>query len=469
MLANLEMNDLGIKLEETLKKICNIYEEDKHQDINKITYTNYEFNKNFYKSLSVHEFKNIREILSKESFKKEIHELNEFIELKKIIKFNYNKIEKINEYLWNFIIIYFEDIGYFKFEKDIFSKLFMEFSSMILDGKNSYFIPLFRLKLDSDSRVCIGPFVLEKNNQTDFRLIKNELVGKNSKIPGYLHSMTHVLHLYLDKKPNISDAQLEPDSKQVDLKDFQLPKNGNSETTDEEDTIPSDYFEKFMIALSIFAPNDVTKGNMFKNFYNFDPNISVRYDDVTILPHSNDIKYESINIDEFKKFYSKFQNIDFKEKHLDFLFLALRNFSYSKHKTDTTDRWLELFIVQECLFSSKGETTFKLLYRQLLFNGNSESEYSNLYEFLSVLKDFRNDVVHGRDHKIPESADLSRFENMLRVSLLNFIDLYVYNKKNQNLWSKNKDFRDYIMKYLDDGLINREKLDVLKKIINEKN
>lgn len=130
---------------------------------------------------------------------------------------------------------------------------------------------------------------------------------------------------------------------------------------------------------------------------------------------------------------------------------------------------LELFIVQECLFSSKGETTFKLLYRQLLFNGNSESEYSNLYEFLSVLKNFRNNVVHGRDHKIPESADLSRFENMLRVSLLNFIDLYDYYEKNPNLWSKNKNFRENIMTYLDDGLINREKLDVLKKIINKKN
>ena len=79
-----------------------------------------------------------------------------------------------------------------------------------------------------------------------------------------------------------------------------------------------------------------------------------------------------------------------------------------------------MFITLEALFSSPGETSFKIAFRAALFLGTDEEEYENILKFIQPLYALRNDILHGK--KLVDEQDLfqlEEFEKSLHNVLLN--------------------------------------------------
>ncbi len=436
--GNLRGQMTKIKLQSSIQRILQdipeIYQNTIFDQEIKSKSTKFEFKNSFYDNDMEIEHIDFTFLFSNLKFQKNLRESNAYDDLMTVIRQKSKKNKNLKNDIFRFIQIYFEHIGSLKFDEEMFLLLFTEFYNSIILEQNSYFCPLFRFELPSMTPPTnFGKIQLTLVNEFDFKTIKEHHVGKFVSTPGYLYRMNSILRLRLDKNEKNPDLVAEK------------------------------LFDDFLFACHIFDAGHVSGGTIFKNYYYFDPNkpaiINQKSPFLQKLPS---LKLK--NIHKFKFFLSRFNRIDFDDQQVEFLSIAIKKFSSSMTKTETVDKIIDLFIVLEALFSSPGETSFKIAFRIALFNGTNEKNYEEIVGFIQPLYSLRNDILHGK--KLIHDDDLSQlreFEELLRNSIRGFLKLYSFYEKNLDTFSKNKPFNKYILNCLDQGLINRKYLEPIMK------
>ena len=165
---------------------------------------------------------------------------------------------------------------------------------------------------------------------------------------------------------------------------------------------------------------------------------------------NNKIKKRKIRL--LKKFYDEFSQINFEDKELAFLKLAIRRFHLSMSRTDSQDKIVDINIALESLFSSAGDTSLKFAQRICTIIADDDEKREFYWNFSKDEYKLRNDIVHGRNPKNQAMEDVSKkLVEITRSSITKFLNLIKH--------YSGKDIRKKILDDLDVGLINRTKLE----------
>jgi hypothetical protein len=432
-----------IKLQSSIQKIIEnipeIYQNTTLDQELKSKSLKFEFKNSFFNNHQEIEHVDFKYLFSNLKFQKNLRESDAYDDLMIVIKQKSKKFKNLRNDVFRFIQIYFEYIGKLEFHEESFLFLFHEFYNSMILKQNTYFCPLFRFELSPlTPPTNFGKIQLTLVNEFDFKTIKEHHVGEFVSTPGFLYRVNSILRLQLD------------------------------ENEENPDGIAEKLFDKFLFACHIFDAGNVSYGTIFKNYYYFDPNKPTIINQKSpMLQKLPSLKLK--NTGKFKFFLSRFNRIDFDDHQVEFLLIAIKKFSSSMTKTETVDKIIDLFIVLEALFSSPGETSFKIAFRTALFNGINEKDYEKIVEFIQPLYLLRNDILHGK--KLIHEDDISQlheFEELLRNSILGFLKLYSFYEENSDEFSKNKTFKKYILSCLDQGLINRTYLEPITKYTKKK-
>lgn len=420
---------------EDIPKICQNVE---FEDELSSTLTKFEFKNSFFTNDREIKCINFKLLFSNLEFKKNWRNSAAYDDLMNVITKQSKKFKNLRNNVFSFIPIYFEHVGKLEFSEKIFLFLFNDFYESVILENNIYFSPLFKFELPPSTKSTkFGKIELGLINEFDYKIIKEHHVGKFGNTPGYLYRVNSTIRLRLDAN------EKNPDS------------------------VAQNMFDKFLYTCHLFDTGNVSYGTIFKNYYYFDPNKPAIISQKTPVLLNPTFNVDSVT--KFKKFFVRFDEIDFNDFQLEFLLVAIKKFSSSITKIEPVDKIIDLFITLEALFSSPGETSFKIAFRAALFLGTDEEEYENILKFIQPLYALRNDILHGK--KLVDEQDLfqlEEFEKLLRKSILGFLKIHTYYKTNKDSFSKNKTFKKYVLDYLDKGLINRNYLEPLRKHTQKK-
>jgi len=398
----------------------------------------------FYKE-SVIKKKDYEEFFSRPSIKQEIENINDFDDTVDIVSgypntkvFSKRGLSAEN-LVHSFIENYIKNADNFKFIDSIFQKTFKSFIKF-LDSEIlqvHYFTPLFRLSFGSKNiEKELGEIKLVKISGDRFKIIKESLVGDGRGVSGELRKLSYVLEVNVDFKNN----------------------------TQEEDKIANKKFEKFIKAAHLFDKGDLKIGPIYKNYSPWMNNASkiLNIQDVVLGPHTLKLKSRSYN--QLKIFYREFCNVDLDTKDWSFIQVAIDRFSSSIFRHNSIDKIVDLNVALECLFSSAGETSLKISNRCAMMVGLDENEQESCWGFIKNTYKLRNDILHGRKGQdVDITNDVIELERIIRVSIRKFLNLSknISKKelKSEGKIKKDETLRDHILKELDLGLINRNRLD----------
>ena len=417
------------------------------QTLNQKSEKCYEFKNDdnkFYKE-SVIRKNDFEEFFSRAKVKQEIEKINDFDDTVDIVSGYPNTKIFLKRGLtaeilvYSFIENYVKNVDDFKFVDSTFKKTFKSFIKF-LDSEVlqvHYFTPLFRLSFSSKYvEKELGEIKLVKISGDRFKIIKESLVGDNRGVSGELRKLSYVLEVNVDFKNN----------------------------TQEEDEIANKKFEKFIKTTHLFEKGDLKIGPIYKNYSPWMNNASkiLNIHDVVLGPHT--LKLKSTSFNKLKIFYHEFCNVDLATKDWSFIQVAIDRFSSSIFRRNSIDKIVDLNVALECLYSSAGETSLKISNRCAMLVGLDENDQESCWNFIKNTYKLRNDILHGRKGQdFDITHDVMELERMIRISIRKFLNLSknISKKelKSEGKIKKDETLRDYILKELDLGLINRTRLD----------
>jgi hypothetical protein len=404
----------------------------------------YEFKQDYFNKTTTVKKNDFGEFFSRKGLIQSLEKINDFDDVVDMIS-GYSNSKAylargidaknlIHLFIENYII-YAND---FKFIESKFNDIFKSFLKF-LDSeilKVRYFTPIFRLSFPSKYRQKeLGEIRLTKINEEQFKIIKESLVGKGTT-PGFLHKLGYVLETTIGFENNP-----EKEDKKADVK-----------------------FKKFLNMVHLFDGGDVKIGALYKNFTPWMTNSSkiLNLNEIQLGP-----KNFKLNLNSYKKlktFYNEFCKSNLENKDWSFIQVAIDRFSSSIFRNNDVDKIVDLNVALECLFSSAGETSLKISNRSAMMVGFDENDRESCWNFIKDTYKLRNAILHGRkgtDFDI--TNDILELEKIIRVSIRKFLNISKnISKKELKLKGKiEKDdtIRDYILKELDLGLINRTRLD----------
>jgi hypothetical protein len=103
--------------------------------------------------------------------------------------------------------------------------------------------------------------------------------------------------------------------------------------------------------------------------------------------------------------------------------IAIRHFNSAYEKTKKVDKFLDLMITCEALFSNPGEkdsVTYKIAWRFSKLLGDNADLRHELYKKMTELYSARSQLVHGNKDKVKDE-DVEKAENFMRDSLKGYL------------------------------------------------
>ncbi len=440
----------------TLKKLCyDLLEEslakckeiDSEEPVKQKQDKEYEFKNDIFNKEVIIVKNDYSEFFSREKVEDALEKIDDFddttdiIATYKTIKELYSKREiEVKKIVHSFIQNYVKAVNDFEFIRDEFNQVYESFFKFLKSDilEVYYFTPIFKLAFPTENKHKeFGKIKLTKIDNEKFKIIKEDLVGKNIAPPGYLHKLAYVLET------------------RVPFEDNRI----------KEDTIARERFEKFLNVAHLLSAGDLKIGGFYKNYTPWTtPVISERHG---MEPSSSKVLELNRNsIKKLKDFHKAYCELKF-GKDWKFIKVAIDRFTSSILRTNPIDKIVDLNVALECLFSSAGETSLKVSNRTSMLAGIDDKKE----RYWNVIKDgykLRNDILHGRKPSDKISVDdIEELEEIIRICIkkfLNFSDnLSVKDLKGQGKLSNGKVVRDYILEELDVGLINRAKLEEFLK------
>lgn len=408
--------------------------------------TKFEFKNNYFnKEVKIMQ-NDFSEFFSRKDVRDPLEKIDDFDDVVDMIS-TYRNIKKlysergieIKNIVHSFIENYVIFVNNFKFVDSEFNTIHRSFSKF-LDLKIleiHYFTPIFRLSFPSkDKQKDFGEVKLKKINEEKFKIIKENLVGKDRSTPGYMHKLGHVLETTVAFKNNI----------------------------EQEDKTANSRFEKFLNAAHLFTTGDLKTGALYRNFTPWTANSSKisKFYDVELGPRL--FKLNKNTSKNLKDFHQAYCEVKLENKDWSFIKVAIDRLSSSILRNNSIDKIVDLNVALECLFSSAGETSFKISNRTAMIVGTDDDEQEYCWNFIKNEYKLRNDILHGRKgENYDVTNDVTELEKIIRFSIRKFLNLSknlskVELKKQKKL-SDGKTIRDYILDELDLGLINRTKLE----------
>jgi len=190
-----------------------------------------------------------------------------------------------------------------------------------------------------------------------------------------------------------------------------------------------------------------------------------RYGNIRSINPNTKYTIMSQEIDNIKKYWnlynnniSKFKNIE-KSKLGLVIQRAARHFYIYHTKDKTEEKFINLIIALEALFSFGQEVTFRMsLYTAIFLEENKNGEDN--YQFVSKMLKLRNKIFHGNytlreieEDKFIDDDDLIKLSSIIRKAILGFIVLYLRgDDKKEDIINKiessifNLDVRDELVK-----------------------
>jgi hypothetical protein len=120
--------------------------------------------------------------------------------------------------------------------------------------------------------------------------------------------------------------------------------------------------------------------------------------------------------------------------------LPIRRFNTAYEKTKKADKFLDLMITYEALFSGKGSDSVnhKLVWDSQDFLGNDSTQCKDLYDKMKKLYGIRNLLVHG-DNDDVDNTSVEQTEDYMRRSIRGYL-----HEMHNNSFTKNDEFTEYL-------------------------
>lgn len=434
------MNNLDLKLDlqNLIKEILIKFDKNEFLEFPRLEVERFHQRNNFLNKIEKKEFVDFQKILGNVLFLEKIKSLGPYQTLDSKLDEALDSHPNIKNEILKFIQIYFESVGQFKFEEEYFEILFEGFEQLVISKNRIIFSPIFRISVDqSISNFRFGRIQIKNMNEYHCKIIKEYYHGKSLSPPGFLFTNNLII-----------EAIFPADELDVDF-------------------LAENEINKFISCCHLYAKGDVTHGVIFRDYHFFNPNQPTIINSEHYIHQKGSI-LELDSIDRFKRFIDKFNELNFNDENLGFLERAIKNFSDSVSKKSDIDAVISLWMAFESLLSSPDGTSMKLAYRMAFLIGNDEDEYEDIYKFVIESYKTRNDISHGKKNISSEDLDdVQKLEEYIRKVIWNILKICYNYSQNRNVNQNSLDYRKKILEILDNGLLNRNKLEELNQITRE--
>lgn len=336
-----------------------------------------------------------------------------FFELQQIITENIRmrnqqSIEEITRTeLRDFLISYFDDVGFIEFNKTKFLHQFQVFYRYLTEEMNT--------------RYC---FATLTNFNGDFD--EQEL-----------HNGLHIRKITADEFATISGIENHNEKIDVDSSLFKIKyiigKTLNNTRVTE--SIVLKLFEKTLDALKIFRHGDVQLGGLYfrdSKFWNVKTTLILRREPRT-QPTREYFMSKHELLDDFKTFHKKFHDINLTKRKYTILGRSIRRFSKAI-EGDSNDESIVDFVTNlESLFSSnEHELSYKFSLRIAVLLGRNTEEMIGLQNLMQEIYNMRSKIVHGdnvpqqiklKNKSLETTQAVSILEQVSRNSIMIFLEL----------------------------------------------
>ena len=210
---------------------------------------------------------------------------------------------------------------------------------------------------------------------------------------------------------------------------MQVPDSGNARARADE------VLESFESLLRLFQPGGVSVrrhsnymprvvGQEFKRTIFF-PGVPVKPETATLYERPA-YPLDDQALGEFIKFFNAYWEI-LQENTPAYLAIALTRFNSSYERRSLADRLVDLVISLEALFGD-GESSsiaYKVATRCACWLYPLGKERLETFRTIKKLYGFRSRVVHGGPKASPSEKQVDQLENVVRTSLIKFLDSHV--------------------------------------------
>lgn len=340
--------------------------------------------------------------------------------------------------LLGFLRNYFEESQSFKFDASIFNKVFNSFKNFLKNQIDTryYFSPLHNFETNIGKAIFDNGLQVKRISVQEFKDVTNVGFGRGkwNEVSHEFWPLTHVVCYDLKKPTNFYD-----DNKKVEA-----------------------LFKKFIHALKIFESGDVQLGALYRQY---SPTWKTRPSQpIGNEFHINSNKKMILNkrkMKELFEFFHKYQDLNFSEREMKFLQVAINRFSSAIENENSEDKIVDYVIALESLLlSSPGEASLRISARTAVLLGKNDDEREFLWKFMRQSYNLRSGIVHGeglRKFVIDEkSFDIdeitAQLESITRKAIKKMLNL-INSYENQNK----------ILDEIDLSMFNRTKLTSLQE------
>ncbi len=124
-----------------------------------------------------------------------------------------------------------------------------------------------------------------------------------------------------------------------------------------------------------------------------------------------------VEIEEFKKFWSRFKGVDTTKKELKFLEVARRRFNYIYERVKYDDELIDCMVSFESLFLEGGsELGYRMSLRTAVMLAEKSNERKGIFLDMKTAYKLRSMIVHGEDSKKIGEVVEERFGSFKKLS-----------------------------------------------------
>jgi hypothetical protein len=200
-------------------------------------------------------------------------------------------------------------------------------------------------------------------------------------------------------------------------------------------------FESVVTALRLFKNGSTDFTFVCYRSNSWQPALQEQYAETNFPKFDEKLKYE-LNTEESKNFIAFWKRYkkSFSTNKEKFVKIALERFNLATEDDSLENKIIDYCISLEALYSNESnELTFKLSNRVAVLLGKNDLERSEIKRLVKCAYTLRSSIVHGGD--ITDSKQLRNFTSpqdflakvnqIVRKSILNFVNLTKNNNKNQ--------------------------------------